>query len=497
MAARHLVNGEMSGWFIFGRFVGPLLATAGLGFLLSGEAGVGWLLVVLGIAWTTGMEITAALRRRKRVWLELIDGGMVVSDRTGTRELRDHDIVSIAYFVKPVYANGVPAGYVRTARLWPAKSPVIDLHNQYGENVADPLGELLGRVTVLLKNGFAQALEHGVEVGGDRWRLNKQQLRCQVGKREEVVLLANIAAVQSFGDKMSVWLRGQESPSIQLPIHGRNVWLLPELLEPYLAPADTEAPIAGLGRILFSRPPSRTWLFLSAASAVVCLVLGGLLVVSGLRKDSELIVFGAVLLAASPLLALAAAYCLVALFRCQEWGVYQRGLFGSRQLLYKQVASFAYSATRHYHNGVYTGTHLSMRFTPFPGAGAPISYTETVRGGDQDLDSLREFVSNVIANQMHQRLANGETVPWTANLSFTPQGITYRPAGFLGRKEPVFLPYEKYGGYNLDQGVFYLFAKDAPKAVLSESVSEANFFPGFHLLLLLLHAEAGSEGKQE
>ena len=86
------------------------------------------------------------------------------------------------------------------------------------------------------------------------------------------------------------------------------------------------------------------------------------------------------------------------------------------------------------------------------------------------------------------RLAGGEEVPWTKNLAFRTEGLVYRPAGFVTRGQPTLLPYANYHGYSLNDGYFFLFEKGKEKHVLSESVGEENFFPGFYLLLTLAHA---------
>jgi hypothetical protein len=91
---------------------------------------------------------------------------------------------------------------------------------------------------------------------------------------------------------------------------------------------------------------------------------------------------------------------------------------------------------------------------------------------------------------MAELMDTGQPVFWTSNLQFLPEGISYRPGGLFGRKEPLMMRYDEYGGYDLQQGTFYLFAKDNPKAVCTEECSAENFFPGFFLLLMLLHSTA-------
>jgi len=116
-----------------------------------------------------------------------------------------------------------------------------------------------------------------------------------------------------------------------------------------------------------------------------------------------------------------------------------------------------------------------------------------VQGEDASLEELRDFISRAIAGRMAERLSVGKTVKWTSNLTFVEGGLEYRPGGFLGRKPAVTLPYSEYHGYGLDQGTFSIFRKGAKKAVMTESASAPNFFPGFYLLQLLLHIPSSAQ----
>jgi hypothetical protein len=122
--------------------------------------------------------------------------------------------------------------------------------------------------------------------------------------------------------------------------------------------------------------------------------------------------------------------------------------------------------------------------------GPRIRYSAQIRGSDQDLESLRDQVSRAIATHMAELFSAGQPVFWTSNLQFLPEGIRYRPAGLFGRKEPLILPYDNYHGYDFQQGTFHLFAKNNPKSICTEQTNAENFFPGYFLLLLLLHAPA-------
>ena len=117
---------------------------------------------------------------------------------------------------------------------------------------------------------------------------------------------------------------------------------------------------------------------------------------------------------------------------------------------------------------------------------AKINYTTTIMNEDAALDELRNYIARAIAARMATRLAAGEPVAWTQNLTFLPEGIQYRPAGFIGRKKEVhLLTYAEYGGQSMDQGVFYLYRKGDKKPVVNEQVSAPNFFPGFFLLSMM------------
>ena len=156
---------------------------------------------------------------------------------------------------------------------------------------------------------------------------------------------------------------------------------------------------------------------------------------------------------------------------------------------FADVGSFTYSATRHYHNGAYVGTFINLKFEPLPECDVrPIAYNTSVMGEDASLEELRDFISRAIAARMADRIAAGQPVKWTNNLTFLPNGLEYRRGGLLGRKAAEMLLYCDYHGYGLDHGTFSVYRKGAKKAVMTESASAPNFFPGFYLLqLLLLH----------
>lgn len=500
MTKRHLIYGDFGNHRLVGHVIPAALAVIAVGMICFEELrapGLG--LLIISAALAGAVEVYAAVMRRRQKWIEVQPASFKVIDRTGVREWQDYEIVSFAFSTTPIISNGHPAGFRRRCRLWPAPGvpgkdpgPPIELTNNFRQGQRDPLQEFIERIGDLLRDGFAQALEEGVEVRGDGWSLGKTMLRCRVGGREEQLPIHQIAAVHPYDQFMGVWLVDKEDPVVSLPLDGRNVWLLPALLAPYLPPRDPDVPppAGGLGRLIFRRKASLAMVItvsVLAAALTGCGIAGG---IAG-EKDAQFILFG--LGGGGLVLAAVTAHLAWAEFRCQEWGVVKRNLFGRKQLLYRDVKTFTYQAVRHYTNGAYTGTNLLLRFVPLPGCGSVIAHSAHVHGDDAALDHLRDEISQIIASQMHHRLAADEEVPWTKNLAFSPEGLVYRPASFVTRGQPTLLPYEAYAGYNLNDGYFFLFEKGKDKPVLSENVGEENFFPGFCLLLNLAHASAAEE----
>jgi hypothetical protein len=134
-----------------------------------------------------------------------------------------------------------------------------------------------------------------------------------------------------------------------------------------------------------------------------------------------------------------------------------------------------------------------LQFRPQTQGQPTIKYGTTSHGDDDDLDELRNFISRAIAARMAEQYNQGFPINWTMNLQFLPEGIRYRPDGLLGKKDFQLLPYADYGGYDLQQGVFYLFAKSKPKHIATEQASSDNFYPGFFLLMMLLHSPVEAE----
>jgi hypothetical protein len=490
MAQRVLVRGsDGTWWMIVLRVVALLLILAGLGLALHS---LGWLAVLGAIVLAVNESLAYRLRAQRR-WIEDTGDGFVVVDNLGERRIRDEQVDSITRHTTNNYSEGLLKSVTRDATLWAEGSDApITMKNTINVGSTDPLGDLLDRVQEKLRLRAEEALERGGVVSGGFWSMVADQLAVHVGGVPRDVGVDELSAVDVFGDHICVWQRGQEEAFTKIPIGSRNAHLLWLLLQPRLShreeSASAEPPSDGLGRVLFERSSS-------ILKSTLALLGGACLVPLGLiMLFTPAFIGGLVMMAAGGGLLFWGATSFRQRFRCHEFGVYQSGLFGESRIRYGDVASFSYSATRHFTNGVYTGTNVAFGFQPLPGVNAAeITYSTSHRGGDDDLETLCNHISGVIAARMANDLAEGRTVAWTPNMTFRPDGIEYRPSGWIGRKDPVLLPYEQVHGFDMQQGTFYIWSKGEKNAVMQESVSEPNFFPGYFLLVRLFTPDEPAE----
>ena len=312
--------------------------------------------------------------------------------------------------------------------------------------------------------------------------------------------LNDIAMTGVVDQKLCLWRRGEDEVWTRIPIDSVNAYVLKWLIDERLAEQPNEADAGredGLGRVLFERKP-RT------AQVVIC-VLGGFtlllaalgLIVGGIvGKQNEaipMVLFGV----ASLLGAIGCGYGIVharyAKFRCHQFGLVKRGVRNSRSLRYEHVEAFTYQSTRHYHNGVYTGTIFVLNFEPVAEHKANrIRYTATLHNADTELDNLRDQVSGIIAARMRRDIAARREVVWTPGLTFRGDSLIYRASGLFAKKDAVTIPLASIDSYKLDQGVCYLFLKQGKKAAVQENMQARNFFPGFYCMLGLINAAVAS-----
>ena len=483
-----------------GAFVGGWIAHA------NGEQGVGIALQVLGGLCAVGSAIGLQRRIARRQWVTITDSGFTVSDRRGESEYTDAEVRSLALNLKSNYSEGIEKSITRTLLIWldetdeDDSSERLELKSNFKTGEADPLAVLINRLSQRVLDRARKMLGDGSTFAGKGWVLEKQNLVVSAKPEPLHAPLDSIVMTGIVDQKLCLWRRGEDEVWTRIPIDSVNAYVLKWLIDERLAEHPNEANAdsqAGLGRVLFERRP-RT------AQVVIC-VLGGFtlllaalgLIVGGIiEKKGEAIP----MIAAGVGCLLGAIGCgygilhaRYAKFRCHQFGLVKQGVRNSRSLRYEHVEAFTYQSTRHYHNGVYTGTIFVLNFEPFAEHKANrIKYTVTLHNADTELDNLRDQVSGIIATRMRRDIEARQEVVWTPGLTFHGDSLIYRASGLFAKKDAKQIPLASIDSYKLDQGVCYLFTKQSKKAVAQENMHARNFFPGFYCMLGLISAAVAS-----
>ena len=464
-----------------GEYVGSILlvvlgvAACGLGALiaLGGESGTGLVLGILGVPMLALGVVSLVRRSGLRCALTVHAQGLVISRKNGDALIPYSQVQDFSLTEKEQLNNGKHAGMLRLLDFtWVEGRSRVSQFAKAGQQ--DTFAPVLNQLLTELADSAEGRLKTGNPLRGKGWSLDSHGL--DVG-HQGAVRLSALAGVGDFDHKVSFWRVGEELPYFSVPENSPNARLLAILARRQLT--DRERPMAGpLGRVLFQRK-------MSTATRVFCWVLAGVLLLAGVGGGAALAMdhcwLGA--LCALGLLGALAALLILSTFndfRVHELGVTRKRL-SKRTLRYSEIMSFQFGATRHYHNGAYTGTSVNMRFTPDPG-GKSITHHQMVRGNDSDLDSLREQVSGMVARHLLERLLKGQDIQWGPTARFTSKGLVVRASKLFGKGEERLAPYNAGLRYTIEQGSFRLFIGAETKAAMTVACSADNFYPGLRIL---------------
>lgn len=503
MENRILIRSSLSKWpaYLTGAF-GVILIIGGI--VIGTAANLVWLgmaaglLGILLIFLAMFMEVN---RVKKLMWVTLEPARFTVIDNVGERTFNDDDIVSIALQYKDNFENGNHTSTSRTFRVWVVaqgdRPEQIDMLGKFKIGQPDPLQSFIERIVALLKARADDDRLKNLSVLGEGWELTNKQLLLRHPKTgESETQLSDIAAVMAVEDKLKIWRQGEDEAFAAYPLDAANAHLLQVLLQEELARRPEEnkpAPTGQLGRIIFERKPKKTL-------AVFLLILGllvgvlGLILISVLlagapaKRDMQAItIVSLVCLLGGALLCIFAWTTFKALFRCHEYGVYQRSALGEKKLLYSEVEAFTYSATRHYHNGAYIGTQLKLAFIPMKDLNKPkLVYSTSVKNVDSSLDQMRDEIAGMIGSRLYREVVAGKAVNWTDAMVLEPGQLRYTVPAIFSKNQPQTIPYQMISGHNVNQGSFSLFQRGKPKPFMTENISAKNFFPGYFAFLALI-----------
>lgn len=480
--------------FVAGAALAPLLAARGAAGE-SGEARIALTAVGGAFAALALGRLLVVVRNRR--WIKPTEFGFIVTDRRGVVAYTDEMVRTLGFWAEVVYSRGVARANRRSGTFVLAtddQDVSIRFRYDFPLHEPDPLGELFERVFGKLVSAAKAAILTEGGLSGDGWSLDRDCLTI-VGRGGDVTVpVQDVAAVEVIDARVCVWRKGEAEPVTRIPAGLPNALVLRDCLTAMIPPPDPSAePADGLGRIIFERNDSirgaRLW---GGLALVVWAVVAGVLsALDGVLEHGWVpALIGLVLLVAGGIGGATLWEGRVNVFRCHAHGVARINHYGTTTLGYGEIGSFSYNATRMHDDGLYAGTHLSLIFMPLDGSDRPsIGYSATVRNADEELERLREFISRVIAGHMFRRLGAGQPVAWTPNITFRPEGLELKNVGwFRGRTgESNVVPYREITHHSLTEGVFRLAVGGQGKWAVEEDFAQPNFFPGYVLLMTILH----------
>lgn len=440
----------------------------------------GSLAVIGGIALFAALVIWTVLFFRRR-WLKVESDRFQIDGPGFHQTWRDVEVEALCWSVKKNYVNGLPKSETCRLELVDAKGRKGLLRHTRPLDGEGPFLQFANRILDGAAVRMREQLSKGMEMKGEGWRLGREALSFKDGE----IKVAEVTGVAEFDGQIRVWKKGSNDAAFGVPAGSLNATLLRRLLEELRPKEEAGGAESGgdLGRVLFERKgQGKPWMMVLVA------VLAFLIGVIALPAS---VGWGLAILAGGVLLCVWAWWQAGLMFRCHDRGVSRRSRRGTTTIRYRDIAVYTYRATRHFVNGAYTGTTIAMEFESRPELGREkIGWSATLQGMDEELDVLRDHISKVMASRWVEDLQAGKVVEWTPNLRLTPEGVAFRPGGFLGRKDWVKAALGDLAGTSMEKGVFYLFLKGEKSSSVSEAVSAPNFFPGYYVLMAALQPPA-------
>jgi hypothetical protein len=131
------------------------------------------------------------------------------------------------------------------------------------------------------------------------------------------------------------------------------------------------------------------------------------------------------------------------LLRVHEGGVSKRAWGRTRSLLFEEIDGFWFGGGHTYAKGAYLGPSYSLAFYPAPDSDKhPIlvelpSFRFTARQeySDHELESLRDWMYQMLSERMWKQLQAGQPVDWTRHLRFLTEGLGYQPKKTIRRRQ--------------------------------------------------------------
>ena len=509
MSRAVLVRSTMRTWDLILLVMGGLIAGVVGAVLIENNEGVpGKILALIGALTVIGGMCALQWRIATRRWVRVGSDGFTIIDRRGETDYEDSQVQSLALQERRNYLHGIHKSTTRTLILWldaweaADQASRLEFRSTRKSAEHDPLSDLMERLLEQVLHRAVDLLNAGQTFSGRGWKIDRQTLVFETKAEPRHCPLDEIVMTAIVDQDLCLWRQNHDKVWARVKIDDVNAPVLKYLLDARLSDQPEETPDdgEGLGRVIFERKAGTAATIIVALVTFPLMLIGTGLMVGVLLMVGEMIGWNLgdnVWLNVGVIAILSAAFaCYLAFlyyqriaFRCHQFGVVKRGLFDERKIRHDHVEALTYSATRHFHHGVYSHTRLALDFEPdAKHRSQRIQYTVSVPQVDEELIRLRDQIAAMIGTRMWHAVDAGQKVEWTPALSFHQQHLAYTPAGWFGQKATVSIPITEISQFRVNEGQCELFVKGQAKAVIQEQVDARNFFPGLHCLLLLIQA---------
>jgi hypothetical protein len=158
---------------------------------------------------------------------------------------------------------------------------------------------------------------------------------------------------------------------------------------------------------------------------------------------------------------------------------------GTKQqsISFADLSAFRAKWTDVLRNGVYSHTQVRLGFSSQDPAAPVITYDATADFETPKYEQLQQFqdvMAGVVAVRMLEAIERDGRVEWTAKLALRPDGLEITKKSGAA---PELVGFDRISQWKIDQGLFKLGVDDSKRPVLTEDVSEWNFYPGLALFL--------------
>ena len=204
--------------------------------------------------------------------------------------------------------------------------------------------------------------------------------------------------------------------------------------------------------------------------------------VTSSKANSLMYVAGPVM---SVLFAVASVSVLIGGFR--SWDFYERGLVreGPRhrmEIPFLDVRWMEYQSVRHYHNGAYTGTQLTLKLGLANGSKLTINFKHKERGkgflarrieGTDEMEQVRDAIAVCIAEDLELLFEAGKPVEWGRFATLTRDGV----AVLRGKRRGTTVRWSDLREFWEKNNKLWIAARGEPKSFVGIPITGRNFYP--------------------